>query len=123
MNAVTLIGRMTREPETTETKAGKKICRMGIAVDNAVAEGQTLFIDVVAFARQAETCQQYLGKGDLVGVEGRLDLNQWNGPDGKQRSKHSVIARRVEFLEKRLGRAKGAAETLEERQPDLAQAA
>ncbi len=122
MNAVTLIGRMTRDPESTESKSGTKICRMGIAVDNAREDGQTLFIDVVAFARQATTCQQFLGKGDLVGVEGRLDFNQWNGPDGKQRSKHSVIANRVEFLEKRLGRAKGAAETIGERD-ELAEAA
>ncbi len=65
------------------------------------------FIDVVVWARQAETCSQYLKKGSGVFVEGRLKLDTWETSEGQKRSKHRVVAERVQFLPRSSGAPEG----------------
>jgi single-strand DNA-binding protein len=64
------------------------------------------FIDVVVFGKQAESCGEYLNKGQPVLVEGRLRYRTWEGQDGQKRSKHEISAFRVQFMPKG-GRAPG----------------
>ena len=96
MNSINLIGNLTRDPATRETKGGTRVCTLRLAV-SARANGDPVYVDVVAFDRQAEVCDEYLKKGRAVAVSGRLGYSEWES-DGQKRSKHEVIAERVEFL-------------------------
>ena len=98
MNNVSLIGRLTRDPERRHTPDGTSVCDMRIAVDTRKKDAP-MFIDVVAFAGQADSCAQFLEKGREVAVSGRLQYEQWEAKDGGgKRSKHSVVANQVDFL-------------------------
>ena len=96
MNSVNVIGRLTDEPKLIE-REGTRICEMRIAV-NGVTKSDVLYIDVAAFNGTALACSQHLGKGRQVAIEGRLRYSQWEAQDGTKRSKHSLVANRVDFL-------------------------
>ena len=108
MNSVNLIGRLTRDPELRETKGGKPVCTMRLAV-NGVRDGDVTYADVVTFDKQAEACAGHLAKGRQVAVAGRLSYSEWEADDGSKRSKHEVIGR-VKFLSGRNGSAAAGAE-------------
>ena len=96
MNSVTLVGNLTKDPELKE-RDEVKVCDLRIA-ENDGREERPLFIDVSVFRRQAEVCKEYLSKGRQVGVTGRLKLSEWNAKDGTRRSRHSIVADRIDFL-------------------------
>ena len=104
LNRVFLMGNLTRDPEVRYTPAGTAVGDLGLAVNetykNKAGETveSTVFVDVEVWARQAETCAEYLHKGSSVFVEGRLKLDQWETPQGEKRSKLRVRADRVQFL-------------------------
>jgi single-strand DNA-binding protein len=95
MNTVTMIGRLTGDPELKHV-GERAICDMRIAVDNG--RHPTTYIDVAAFDGQAYSCAEFLAKGRLVGVEGRLALGEWRDDAGRRQQRYSIIGR-VEFLE------------------------
>jgi single-strand DNA-binding protein len=97
MNRVTITGRLTKDPELTD-RDGTQVCDLRIA-ENGGRNGQPMYVDVAVFRRQAEVCAQHLRKGRLVGVTGQLRYSEWQAQDGSKRSKHSVVAQRVEFLD------------------------
>ena len=104
-NKVILIGRLTRDVELRYTPSGTAVAKFGLASsrtykDNVTGENkeEVLFIDITVFGRSAEVANQYLSKGRLVLIEGRLVLDQWVDSTGQKRSKHSVVAERVQFL-------------------------
>lgn len=104
-NRVILIGNLTRDPEVRYTPAGTPVTTIRMAVTSKYKQGDeskedTLFIDAVVFGKQAESCGQYLSKGNPVLVEGRLRERKWE-TDGTQKSKFEVIASNVRFLPKR----------------------
>lgn len=122
MNNVTITGRLTEEPELRHLAEGRAVCKMRLAVDNG--RHPTTFIDVDAFDAQAYSCAEYLAKGRLVGVEGRLALGEWRDSEGRARKRYSVIGR-VQFLdrppEREGDRAQdGEPEPAGARQPELA---
>ena len=97
MNTVSLIGRLTRDPELRSMgQSDRQVCNMRVAVDNG-PERKPTFIDVKTFDGSAKACQKYLSSGSRVGVSGRLIYEEWES-NGDKRSRHSVIGR-VEFLE------------------------
>lgn len=96
MNTVMLIGTLTRDPEM-RNGGETKVCAMRLAESNG-SKDSSLFINVAAFGRQAETCDKYLSKGRLVAVTGKLRLREWEAEDGTKRSEHSIAADRVDFL-------------------------
>ncbi len=105
-NKVILIGNLTRDVELRYTPSGVAAGNFPLAVnrvykDNVTGENkqEVLFIDVKVFGRSAEVAHQYLNKGRRVLVEGRLVLDQWVDSFGQKRSKHSVIAERVQFMD------------------------
>jgi single-strand DNA-binding protein len=103
LNNVLLLGNLTRDPEVRHTPSGTPVATLGLAVNNRVRQGgewkdDPCFIDVVVFGKQAESCGEYLSKGQPVLVEGRLRYRSWEGQDGQKRSKHEVSAFRVEFM-------------------------
>ncbi|NQT84981.1 single-stranded DNA-binding protein [bacterium] len=104
LNKVMLIGNLTKDPELRYTPSGTAVAdfRMAINREWTDKEGEkrseTCFVDIVAWRRQAEVCDQFLSKGSLLYVEGRLQLDTWETPQGERRSKHRVVAERVQFL-------------------------
>jgi len=98
MNAVTITGRLTKNPELTE-RSGTTVCDLRIAENGGRDDSDPLYIDVAVFARQAEVCADHLVKGRLVGITGRIRYSEWEAEDGSKRSRHSVVAQRVEFLD------------------------
>jgi single-strand DNA-binding protein len=106
MNTVSLIGRLTADPELRTTNGGTPVCTLRLAVSRPRKDGQdqgAVFVDVVTFNRQAEAVAEHIGKGRQVAVTGRLEYRQWEGADGSPHSKHEVIANQVEFLAKPAG--------------------
>jgi single-strand DNA-binding protein len=103
-NRVVLVGNLTRDPQLKATPANTPVAEMGLATNeryknrDGEAVEKTCFVDIQAWGRQAETCCQYLAKGAPVLVEGRLQYDSWQKPDGQRRSKLRVRADRVAFL-------------------------
>jgi single-strand DNA-binding protein len=96
MNTVTLIGTLTRDPEVRE-HSKTKVCDIRVAESGARKESP-MYINVSAFGRQAEVCEQYLVKGRQVAVAGQLRFREWQGEDGAKRSEHTIAADRIDFL-------------------------
>lgn len=104
MNHIILIGRLTRDPELRYTPNGIAVANFDLAVDrpvkNAQGEKETDFIRIVAWQKTAENCANYLRKGRLVAVEGRLQIRGYETQDGQKRRVAEVVASFVQFLEK-----------------------
>ena len=109
INRVTLVGRLTRDPELKHLPSGSAVLELGLAVNGRRqdASGQGVdkpnFFDVKVFGNQAEMLSQHLAKGRRIGVDGRLDWSSWESQDGGKRSKVEVIAQSVQFLDSREG--------------------
>jgi single-strand DNA-binding protein len=104
-NKVILIGNLTKDPELRYTPQGTPVASFRLAVTTKFRSGdemkeETLFIDIVVWGKQGESCSQYLSKGRPVLVEGRLQERRWE-TDGQQRSKTEVVAQNVRFLGRR----------------------
>ena len=103
-NRVLLIGNLTRDPQLRYTPAQQPVCEFGLAVNRSWKgnDGQkhedVCFVDCTAWGRQAETLSKYMSKGRPLFVEGRLTFRQWDGPDGKKRSKLEVTVENFQFL-------------------------
>ena len=98
MNVVTITGRLTKDPELAE-RSGSTVCDLRLAENGGRDDSPPLYVDVAVFRRQADVCAKHLRKGRLVGVSGRLRYSEWEGEDGSKRSRHSIVAQRVEFLD------------------------
>lgn len=99
MNRLTIIGRLTRDPETRQTPSGITICTFSVAVDRRGNE--TDFFRVTAWRQLAENCQRYLAKGRKVAVIGSVSLNTYTKKDGTGGASLEVNAEEVEFLSPR----------------------
>lgn len=103
LNSIVLIGRLTKDPELRWTQSGKAVATLRLAVDrgttNPQGERETDFIDVVVWEKQAETVTNYLQKGRLVAVQGRLQIRQYESQEGQRREKAEVVATAVRFLD------------------------
>lgn len=116
LNRIILIGRLVRDPELRHTQSGKAVANFTLAVDrdrsNAQGEKEADFIDAVVWDKQAENVAQYLGKGRLVAVEGRLQVRSYEAQDGTKRKAAEVVASSVQFLDKKRDEGAGAAPDL-----------
>lgn len=100
INQVTLMGRLTRDPEQRTTPSGKTIVSFSLAVDRGGQEDQADFFDVTAWEKLGELVAQYLSKGRRCLVQGRLRQDSWDDKEtGKKRSKVEVVATDVTFLD------------------------
>jgi single-strand DNA-binding protein len=106
LNEVRLIGRLTRDPELRAIPSGQSIATFGLACNkkytgtDGQAREDVLFVDVTAWGKQAELVSKYMKKGRLIYVGGRLKLENWDDKTtGQKRSKISVVAGNVQFLD------------------------
>jgi len=103
-NKVLLIGNLTKDPELRYTPQGTAVVNLRMAVNrkykdkNQEWKDEVCFITVVAWDKQAETCNQYLHKGSPLFVEGRLQSRQWEDNTGAKRNVIEVRAERIQFL-------------------------
>jgi single-strand DNA-binding protein len=103
LNKVILLGNLTRDPELRYTPNGTPVSSFGLAVNRRYRQGdewkdEVCFVDIVTYGRQAETVGEYLSKGSMALVEGRLQWRSWESEDGQRRSKHEVVANTVQFM-------------------------
>ncbi|MGH2407606.1 MAG: single-stranded DNA-binding protein [Candidatus Limnocylindrales bacterium] len=99
MNRVLLTGRLTRDPELRTLASGKTVTQFSIAT-NDYRGGKELseYHSIVTWDRLAEICGQYLGKGQLVALEGRLQTRQWEDDKKLRHWKTEVVASQLEML-------------------------
>ncbi|MDR1615926.1 MAG: single-stranded DNA-binding protein [Syntrophomonadaceae bacterium] len=100
LNKIILIGRLTRDPELKYTPNGVAVCSFTLAVDRKYNKNDTDFIDIVVWRGLAENCANYLHKGRLTAVDGRLQIRTYETQEGQKRKVAEVIADDVRFLEK-----------------------
>ena len=104
-NKVILMGNLTRDPELKYLPSGAAVANFGIAVNRVYNDRQSgerkedvCFVDITAWSRQAEVCNEYLRKGSPVFLEGRLSFRSWETDDGQRRNKLDVVAERVQLV-------------------------
>ena len=106
VNRITIIGNLGNEPEMRFTPSGRPVTSFRVATNwrYTTPEGErkeeTEWFSIVAWGRLAEQCNQFLTKGRLVYVEGRLRLRTWDGQDGQRRARNEIVADRVKFLDR-----------------------
>jgi len=102
-NKVILIGRLTRDPDLRYTPSGVPVAHFTLAVNRVRGAGkqeETDFIDIVAWQKLAEICQQYLTKGKLVAVEGRLQIRNYEDKEGQKKKAVEVVANEMQMLDR-----------------------
>ena len=111
LNRVILMGNLTRDPEVRYIPSGAAVASFGLAINRTYTtqsgekKDEVCFVTIVVWGKQAESCGQYLNKGSLILVEGRLSYRAWE-QEGQKRSTLEVRADRVQFL----GKSKAASQ-------------
>lgn len=112
VNRVMLVGRLGRDPETRYTGSGQAVANFSLATDesykdrNGERQKRTEWHKIVVWGKQAEIAQQYLKKGSLVFIEGRIQSREWQDKEGQKRTSFEIVANNFRMLG---GRAEGAA--------------
>jgi single-strand DNA-binding protein len=107
INRVTIVGRLTRDPELRHLPSGTSVLQLGVAVNGRQKDDagnwidKPNFFDVKVFGNQADTLNTHLSKGRRIGVDGRLDWSSWEAQDGSRRSKVEIVALSVQVLDSR----------------------
>ena len=107
LNRVQLIGRLGKDPESKFTPTGKRVAHFSLAISNrwrsreGEAKEYTEWVNVEAWGRLGEVCQEYLAKGSLVYLEGRLKTEKYEDKEGETRYFTKVVALSLQFLDKR----------------------
>lgn len=108
-NQVTIVGRLTRDPELRSLASGQSLCEIGVAVNSTKKtqsgewEDEAHFFNVTCWGRKeggglSETVSKYCGKGDRVIVSGRLQQQRWEADNGDKRERVGIVANSVQFL-------------------------
>jgi single-strand DNA-binding protein len=113
INRITIIGNLGSEPEMRFTPNGRPATSFRVATNwrYTTPEGErreeTEWFSIITWGKLAEQCNQFLNKGRLVYVEGRLRLRTWEGQDGQKRSRNEIVADRVKFLDRQAAAVTG----------------
>lgn len=103
INRTILVGRLTKDPELKYTQGGVANCRFTLAVNrtfsNQSGEREADFISCITWRKQAENVANYLKKGSLCGIDGRIQTGSFEGQDGKRVYTTEIVAESVQFLE------------------------
>ncbi len=114
VNKVILVGRLGRDPETRYTSGGQAVANFSIATDesfkdrNGERQKRTEWHKIVVWGKQAEIAQQYLKKGSLLYVEGRIQSREWQDKEGNKRTSYDIVANSFRMLGGRSESAMGA---------------
>jgi len=96
---------LTRDPELRYTPSGKAVATLGFATSREFVTGEekreeTCFLNLVVWGRRAEVCAEYMKKGSLIFVEGRLQYRKWETQDNEKRSTVEVVVEDFQFLDR-----------------------
>jgi single-strand DNA-binding protein len=114
VNRMTIIGNLGSEPEMRFTPGGRPVTSFRVATNwryttpDGERKEETEWFNVVCWSKLAEQCNQFLSKGRLVYIEGRLRMRTWEGQDGQTRSRNEIVADRVKFLDRQSANATAA---------------
>lgn len=104
LNKVFLVGRLTQDPQARTTPSGQTVCSFGLATNRigkdpttGETKKSTEYHNIVLWRRLAEIASQYLTKGSLVLIEGRLQTRSWQDSSGNQRSRTEIVAERMQL--------------------------
>ncbi|MBI2610171.1 single-stranded DNA-binding protein [Candidatus Giovannonibacteria bacterium] len=102
LNKVFLIGNLTRDPEMRSLPSGQPVTTFGIATNrtwtsNGKKESRAEFHNIVMFGRLAEIASQYLNKGKMVFIEGRMQTRSWDGKDGTKKNRTEIVAEAMQL--------------------------
>lgn len=106
LNRAMIIGNLTRDPETRTTPNGQTVTNFSIATSfvwkdaSGAKQEKPEYHNIVAWGKLAEICQQFLGKGRKVYVEGRLQTRDWEGQDGVKRYRTEIVAENMIMLDR-----------------------
>ena len=122
INNVVLVGRLTKDPELKMTPSGIAVARFTIAVNRPFTsqggEKKADFINCIAWRKQAENLANFMRKGGLIGVSGRIETGSYDGQDGKRVYTTEVVADNIQFLEsKNSGNQQGTGGWQQPQQP------
>jgi single-strand DNA-binding protein len=112
VNKVILVGRLGRDPETRYTGGGQAVANFSVATDesykdkNGERQKRTEWHKIVVWGKQAEIAQQYLKKGSLIFIEGRIQSREWQDKEGQKRTSFEIVASNFRMLG---GRSENAA--------------
>src|SRR5206468_1011754 len=115
VNKVMLVGRLGRDPETRYTGGGQAVANFSVATDetykdrNGERQKRTEWHKIVVWGKQAEIAQQYLKKGSLVFIEGRIQSREWQDKEGQKRTSFEIVANSFRMLGGRGDGGSGAA--------------
>lgn len=98
-NKVIMVGRTTRTPEVKMSAELTKVVTFDLAVSRSFGDGETDFFNCVAFGKLADTISRYVGKGQLILVEGRISIDKWTDRNGVNREKPKILVNNFRFLE------------------------
>src|SRR5262245_50077815 len=104
VNKAILVGRLGRDPETRYTSGGQAVCNFTMATDETYKDRagerqkRTEWHKIVVWSKLAEICQQYLHKGSLVYIEGRITTRQWEDKEGQKRTSTEIVANEMRML-------------------------
>ena len=102
LNRITLIGRLTKDCELRYTQSNTAVCSFTLAVDrrfkSANGTRETDFVNIVAWRQLGELCAEYLAKGKMAAVDGRLQIRNYTDKEGNKRIAAEVVAENVVFL-------------------------
>ncbi|OLQ23564.1 single-stranded DNA-binding protein [Listeria seeligeri] len=112
MNRVVLVGRLTKDPDLRYTPAGAAVATFTLAVNrpfkNGQGEQEADFINCVVWRKPAENVANFLKKGSMAGVDGRVQTRNYEGNDGKRVYVTEIVAESVQFLEPKLNAVEGS---------------
>lgn len=102
MNSVNLVGRLSNSPQLRVTTNGQQICRFSLAITrrfkNSAGDYEADFINCVAFGKTAGLINEYIQKGDMLGIEGRIQTGSYTARDGSKRYTTDVVVENITFI-------------------------
>jgi single-strand DNA-binding protein len=125
INRVIMVGRLTRDPEVHDSVHGGKVASMRLVTteyrkgEDGQRRDQVQYHSVVAFGRLGEICADYLTKGRLIYIEGKLRTNEWDGKDGLKRYTTEIHAESMQMLSPRPAGEAEAEEAVVSEQPGV----
>ena len=117
MNNVSLIGRLTKDPEMRITSSGKAVCNFTLAVKRPFHPDETDFINCEAWGKTAEVITEHLTKGRLIGVSGYLKIDSYEEEAGTRKKFHKIVVSQFDFCEKKNSTKSSNSNVIEEDDP------
>ena len=101
INQCTIVGRLVADPESRQTPSGKSLCNIRVAVDRKGREKETDFFSCTAFGQQGDALAEYAQKGRLIGIVGKIQLEQFVNKEGAKQQTVKIIVDNWQLLDSR----------------------